>query len=144
MSCLLNKDKAFACADKSKQGGLDTVLWLYNLEEGGETTTYTEVDMLVSAFTLPTGAFLRRVDTDKFASSYAHSFAKPSLNTYFPQTLNIVSLISNAADLAWLVNVLNASKLGAVVKDNNGDFKILGQYATQETKSEQLRLLLQY
>tara|TARA_R110000824_G_scaffold756_5_gene4743 strand:+ start:868 stop:1428 length:561 start_codon:yes stop_codon:yes gene_type:complete len=130
MSCKLTVSKTNSCSKKAKQGGLDTTMWLFNLEEGGEITAYTEaVEGVVTGITLPTGATLKRVDTEKYANSFSHSFERPSLNSFFPQIVNIVAITDDAADLQWYVETLRADKLGAIVKDTNGQFKILGQYA---------------
>jgi len=129
MSCKLTISKTNSCDKKAKQGGLDTTMWLFNIEENGEEVTYTEaVTGLVTEINLPTGAVLYRVDTEKYANSFSHSFDKPSLNSYFPQTVNIVTINDTVEDLDFYVQTLRADKLGVVVLDNNGAFKILGQY----------------
>jgi hypothetical protein len=130
MSCKLTQSKVNSCTKKQKQGGVETTMWLYNIEEGGEEVSYTEATVgVVTDIILPTGAVLHRVDTEKFASSFGHSFEKPALNSFFPQTVNIVSILDSVEDLAWYTEILRADKVGVVVLDNNRQFKILGQYA---------------
>ena len=136
MSCKLSKAKLNSCEKKAKQGGLGPTMWLYNLEEGGEEVSYTEASPgIVTDIILPTGAVLHRIDSEKYASNFTHSFEKPALNSYFPQMVNIVSIIDDAADLLWFVELARADGLGVVVQDNNRQFKILGQFAGLTTES---------
>lgn len=139
--CLLDKNKATSCAHNEKQGGLESFLWLYNLEDEvtKELVDYTEADLVVSAINLPVGAVLYRVDSEKFAHHFQTALEKPStLNGYFPQTLNIVTMIHNKEDLAWLNSVLRAKKLGAVVADNNQQLKVLGQFSGLTSEASDL------
>lgn len=124
MSAKLSLSKTTSIGAKKKQGGLDCSLWLFNLEDATYTVDADGVTVTSIAFATGTNVF--RVDSEKFASSFSHSFEKPSLNSFFPQTLNIVTLVDTAQDTLWLAEVLRASKLGAIVLDNNRQFKLLG------------------
>ena len=132
MGCKLTQPKLNSCTKKQKQGGLDSLMWLFNAED----VTYEEATAgVVTAINLPSGEQLFRIDGDKFASSFGHSFEKPNINSFFPQTLSIVSIVDTAEDLAWLNSVLRAEKLGAVVIDNNRQIKLLGQYSGMMAES---------
>ena len=135
MSCKLTKNKLNSCTKSQKQGGLEGFAYIYNTE-GVEYTEAEDDPLTVSGITLPAGEKLYKVDTEKYAISFNHKFERPNVvNTFNPQSVTIASIVENAEDLSWLINIQTASKLSVVVKDLNGAYKLLGQHAGLRAES---------
>lgn len=134
MSCKLTKSKSNSCTKSQKQGGLDDFAYVYNIE--GVEYTETEDGLTVTGLTLPDGEFLQKVDTEKYAISFKHSFERPNVvNTLNPQSVTIASIVEDAEDLSWLINIQTAGKLGVIIKDLNGAYKVAGQRAGLRAES---------
>lgn len=127
--CLLSVSKSKTCDTTKKIGGISGRMWLLNLNAAnGEPLTYTETGKTISAVTVQTGLAAYPVDGEKYSHNWTYSVAKPGINKFYSQALNIRTIIDGDADLQWLDEVLMSTNLVAILETNDQKFVVLGQY----------------
>lgn len=127
--CLISVSKSKTCDTTKKIGGISGRLWLLNLNAAdGTPLAYTETGKTISAITVPTGEAAYPVQGEKYSHNWTYSVAKPGINKFYTQALNIRTIIDGDADLQWLDEMLMATNLVAILETNDQQFVVLGQY----------------
>jgi hypothetical protein len=130
MGCLLASGYASSCQTKKQKNGLQGSVYLFNLENSsGVKLGFTEdVNGNVSDITLATGDQGYKLAGSKLMHTYSADLSVPTRgNQFYMQNLTLKVIEKLDTDLTFVLELVAAEGMVAVIETYNQEFIVLGQ-----------------